>query len=246
MKDRARFADGSVFFVVVAAVASCLLASPLQVSAQNCSESQGNNAVYNATNCNNGNPVVVGSSSFIDASMFAQSGSNFCQVLNGILSGTSTPYPATGAVIDARGLANSTPPTSMTCTTTNPSPWAGITNPPPSTILLPATGGTSPNPIIIPSTWALPPNTRLVGEGDGIPSTTSPGTTIRAASGFASGTAMISFGLSSLCTAGCTGISAEKLTLDGHGQSINGIGNGFSQSLSYVDHVSLYRILLYT
>jgi hypothetical protein len=57
---------------------------------------------------------------------------------------------------------------------------------------------------------------------------------------------MISFGLSSLCTAGCTGISAEKLTLDGHGQSINGIGNGFSQSLSYVDHVSLYRILLYT
>jgi len=48
----------------------------------------------------------------------------------------------------------------MTCTTTNPSPWAGIPNPPPSVILLPA--GT----IVIPGTWVLPNNTTLIGEGD--------------------------------------------------------------------------------
>jgi hypothetical protein len=73
-------------------------------------------------------------------------------------------YPS-GAVIDARGL-NSTN-TSMTCTA---SPWAGISNPPPSTILLPATGGATPNPIIIPnsSPWILASNTHLIGEGDAL------------------------------------------------------------------------------
>jgi len=221
---------------VVLILACWILFSAVTARAQK----QGQNAVYNPTGS------ATNSLAFIDAGMFAGNAQNrnLCSVLNYVLANIDQPptYP-NGAVIDARGIPGVTPLVSMTCTA---SPWAGITNPPPSTILLPATGGTSPNPIIIPSTWALPSNTRLVGEGDGIPSTTSPGTTIQAASGFASGTAMISFGLSSLCTAGCTGISAENLTLDGQGQSINGIGNGFSQSLSYVDHVSLYRILLYT
>ena len=41
----------------------------------------------------------------------------------------------------------------------------------------------------------------------------------------------------------CTGIALEHLTLDGQGQAINGIANAESQANSYVDHVSLYRIL---
>ena len=68
------------------------------------------------------------------------------------------------------------------------------------------------------------------------------GTTLQAQSGFTPGTAMISLGLSSHCTP-CTGISVENLTLDGQGQSIDGIDNGFAQDLSYVDHVGLFRIL---
>jgi hypothetical protein len=115
-----------------------VLAFPTLGNAQG---AQGQDAVYNSSN------GVVGSSSFIDASMFAGAQNpNICAVLHSILNSNS--YPATGAVIDARGLANSTPPTSMTCTAANPSPWAGIANPLPSTILLPATGAT---PIVIPS-----------------------------------------------------------------------------------------------
>jgi len=41
----------------------------------------------------------------------------------------------------------------------------------------------------------------------------------------------------------CTGISVENLNLDGEGRSINGIVNQFAGNQSYVDHVSLYRIL---
>src|SRR5579863_1178548 len=198
-------------------------------------QNQGQNAAYDSSG------GVTPSPGFIDASMFTGSTTNnICAVLNYVMTPSHGIIPSAGAVIDARGLPG-TFSTSMTCTTTNPSPWAGITNPPPTTILLPATGA---NPIIIPSTWGLPPNTRLIGEGDGIPATGStPGTTIRAATSFTSGTPMISFGVSSLCTSACTGISVENLTLDGQGQMIDGIDNGFSQDLSYVDHVSMYQIL---
>jgi hypothetical protein len=67
MKGAMTSTSGWTFFAIVTLLASWLLASPFQVNAQTCSESPGNNAVYNTTNCNNGNPVVVGSSSFIDA-----------------------------------------------------------------------------------------------------------------------------------------------------------------------------------
>jgi hypothetical protein len=74
---------------------------------------QGNNAVYkNATTC------CQKSVAFIDASVFGNSSTDICSVLNGILSGTSTTYPAGGAVIDARGLPAVN--TSMKCTA---SPW---------------------------------------------------------------------------------------------------------------------------
>ncbi|MGA8492593.1 MAG: hypothetical protein WB711_19375 [Terriglobales bacterium] len=112
------------------------------------------------------------------------------------------------------------------------SPWAGITNPPPSTILLPA--GT----IVTPSTWVIPSNTKLVGMGD-----SSLGTTIQAASSFSG--AMLQFGSGSCPNISipiCHNISVENLLLDGQGQSINGILNQYAQDVSYVDDVKLWQI----
>lgn len=214
-----------LFLGTVIVIVGCFSAFPTAASAQ----SQGNNAVYYQPGSSG--VCCKGSGSFIDASVFISNGSTFCSTLFGILNASSYPS-STGTVIDARGLNSGN--TSMTCTATNPSPWAGITNPPPSTILLPA--GT----VVIPSTWGLPANTALIGVGDNIGS----GTTLQAkASSFSAGTAMIQFGSSSLCTSTCSGISVENLNLDGQGQAINGIVNAFSQNLSYVDHVSLYQIL---
>jgi hypothetical protein len=162
---------------------------------------QGQNAVYNSS----GNPTT--SLAFIDASMFVISltppNRNLCAVLNFVLANVDQPpnYPS-GAIIDARGLANSTPPTSMTCAA-NTTPWSTDNNVHvlnvPSTILLPATGAT---PIIIKTPWILPNNTRLVGEGDGVPVASNnppvyPGTWIQAASLSTSLPAMIQFGPSS-------------------------------------------------
>ena len=149
---------------------------------------------------------------------------NFCGVLNFILNPTNHVMPVVGAVIDARGLPGNTG-TSMTCAA---SPWAGITSPPPSTILLPA--GT----IIIPTVWVLPARTHVIGQGDNV----SSGTTIQAAASNFSGSTMIAF-----CSVACAGVAVEKLVLDGKGLSIDGIVNAYAGSLSYVDHVSLYQIL---
>jgi hypothetical protein len=230
-------ASGWMLSTMLTILASWLLAAAIPANAQG---TKGQNAVYSAPGT-----CCKGSSSFIDASMFATTPPppiDFCKVLNWVL---THGYPATGAVIDARGLSSTN--TSMTCMA---SPWAGITNPPPSTILLPATGGSTPTPIIIPSTWALPNNTRLIGEGDGITSTGfTLGTTIQAVANSFSGSSMIQFGASAgVClppnaVSVCSGISVEKLTLDGQGQAINGITNQLAGVQSYVDHVSLYRIL---
>jgi hypothetical protein len=156
---------------IVMVVMFCLSAFPSLANAQG---GQGQNAVYLSGTC------CVGSSSFIDASMFASSQHpNICAVLNFILS--STTYPGNGTVVDARGLNINN--TSMACTTANPSPWAGIAHAPPSTILLPA--GT----IVIPGAWILPNKTILIGEGEGI----TPGTTIQAQLSFTdSGPARVS------------------------------------------------------
>lgn len=212
------------FFVIVA-VLTCRF-SALPAVAQ-----QGQDAVYNFSN------GVTNSPAFIDASMFTGNASpnNICAVLNYILS-PGHGFPVTGAVIDARGLNSSN--TSMTCTA---SPWAGITNPPPSTILLPS--GT----IQIPSTWILPSKTHLIGVGVEIPPgppnlSNVPGTNIQAMSNFSS--PMIQFGSSSVCSSSvCSGISVEQLTLNGGGQSIDGIDNEYSQTNTYVDHIALYQIL---
>lgn len=219
-------------YAVALALAAWLSVFPTRAEAQT-----GDNGVYNYLGT-----TVVNSPAFIDAKVFTTKppSNDLCSVLNYMLTPSHGIVLSYGAVIDARGLPAAG--TSMTCPSSQPSPWSGIINPPPSTILLPATTGS--NPIVIPLTWSLPPNTHLIGEGDSIlPTGLTLGTTLVAQSSFTAGTPMISFGLSSLCTSGCTGISVENLTLNGQGQYINGIANGLSQDSSYVDHVSLYRIL---
>jgi hypothetical protein len=187
----------------------------------------GDNVAYNAQDSE------TYSHAFIDASTLT--GADICAQINAALLQLSnaTKYPAYGeaGVIDARGINPS-----AQCSA---SPWAGITTPPSSTILLPA--GT----IVISQPWVLPPHTDLIGEGNNIGS----GTTIQACvsssrgCAFSSGSNIIQFGSSSLCTSTCLGISVENLILDGQGQTVNGIANPISQDLSYVDHVSLYQIL---
>jgi hypothetical protein len=236
MKSATKLAPVLIFWGVVIVLVAWFSACPPPVAAQG---SQGQDAVYNSSN------GIVGSSSFIDASMFATSADTFCSTIYKILQ----PASYSAAVIDARGFPGTTG-ANMTCAV-GWTPWnngATYLNKP-STILLPATGGATPTPIIISTPWILPSNTHLIGEGDGIPSSGStPGTTIQAKSGFSG--SMIQFGsasasvcplLGSIYT--CTGISAENLTLDGRSQGINGITNGFAQDSSYVNHVSLFQIL---
>jgi len=118
---------------------------------------------------------------------------------------------------NARGLPGSHG-TSMTCTS---SPWAGITSPPPATILLPA--GT----IVIPSGWVLPPSTRVIGVGNGDVANSSgtsySGTTIQACKSGQSGCGGAFSGtMISMCSSACSGVSIESLSLDGQGQSLTG------------------------
>jgi hypothetical protein len=225
-------------FLGIAIVACLLSALPHLANAQG-QGAQGENAVYPASgNC------CVGSAGFIDASMFAGNPPqhNICAILNWVLNPVNRILPATGAIIDARGLPGLTG-TSMQCTA---SPWSGITTPPPSVILLPAGN------ILIPTPWVLPNNTTVIGEGDdtymaGTPPTTTFATTLQACKSSVntcsfSGTDMIDLG-SSACNGGCTNISVEHLALDAQGQSLNGIVNANAQAGSHVDHVSLYQIL---
>jgi len=162
---------------------------------------QGQDAVYNSSN------GIVGSSAFIDASKFlgvSHEGQDLCDTIYYIFKHN---YPSGGAVVDARGKSGS----ALTCTLGTP--WyesaTGYVNVP-STILLPAAT------IQIPATWILPSNTRLVGEGENNPLSATPGTTIQAVIGFSG--SMIQFGSSPICGSNptvCSGISVERLTLDG-------------------------------
>jgi hypothetical protein len=223
---------GRMSFAVVSLIIGSFSTFPVTLAAQGTQGTQGQNAVYNAnSNC------CKGSSAFIDASMFVtQTGLDLCGVLNGILSNGFI----SGSIIDARGLPSTT--VSMTCAT-NTTPWsingnATILNVP-STILLPATAGTS---ITIPLTWILPAGTHLIGQGDNDPASGTPGTRIVAGSGLTG--AMIQFGSSGLCSSPCRDITVEKLTLyGGSGATLNGIVNAYAGDHSWVDHVSIYQIL---
>jgi hypothetical protein len=234
MASTKSFTSNSIWVVAILLGCSSSVAT-LAYAQQN---AQGKNALCTtAPNCS----PTVATTAFIDASVFLNpgvQGKDLCDTIFGILtSAFGNTYPTTGAVVDARGISGS----ALTCTLG--SPWTESTSViVPSTLLLPA--GT----ILIPSAWVLPPNTHVIGQGDNIGS----GTTLQACNqpvnGCFTDTAMIQFGLSSLCTTACTGIPLENLNLDGqgqmiNGQAINGIVNGFSQDLSYVDHVSLYQII---
>ena len=236
MKNATSLMLGGMFWGAVVGLIGLGSVFPTRARAQ----ATGKNAVYDSTGACS---PCAKSPAFIDASVFGNTRTDICTVLKFILTPLNGVLPSTGGVIDARGLPATG--TSMTCTSTTPSPWAGITNPPPSTILLPATTATVP--ISIPSTWSLPPNTHLIGEGDSIASSTTISTTIQAQSPSFSGS-MIQFGSPSCIPplggpSTCAGISVENLTLDGQGQAINGIVNPYSTDQSYVDHVSLYQIL---
>ena len=92
---------------------------------------------------------------------------------------------------------------------------------------------------MIPSSWVLPSNTHLVGEGDNDPYSSTPGTTIQVSGSFTAPGSMIQFASAS----GASGISVERLTLDGKGLGVNGIVNQYAGNNTYVDHVTLYRLL---
>ncbi len=227
MQRAMRFASAVEFFVGLA-VLSCGLA--VFTSAANAQTAE--NAVYNSSGATTSSPA------FIDASVFGSSATDICAVLYGILSSTSITYPAVGAVIDARGLPGATG-TNMTCAS-GTTPWyngSSFANVP-STILLPA------QTIVISSTWKLPSNTHLIGEGEATLSGTTPDiSTIQASSTFSTPGPFLQFGSSSICgSSQCTGISVERLTLDGKGGSFNGIVNEYAGNASVVDHVRLYQI----
>jgi hypothetical protein len=235
MRKLTELALGSMSLAVF--VALCWLLG-LPISAGGQTGKLGQNAVCTTTPCSQASQTV-GTWAFVDAYVVSTklSSPNFCSVLNDILTTSNGFLTSTGGVVDARGLNSAN--VNMTCSA---SPWSGINVPPPSVILLPATTATAP--IVIPSAWVLPPNTHVIGQGDNV----GFGTTLQACKSSVNGcsftdTAMLQFGLSSLCTTACTGIAVENLNLDGQGQAINGIVNVLSQDLSYVDHVSLYQIL---
>jgi hypothetical protein len=167
----------------------------------------------------------------VDASQFQGLNDDFCSTIYKILHPLS--YPATGEVIDARGIT-----ARLTCAI-GTSPWlqtTGYLNKP-STILLPA--GT----INIPHAWILPNNTHLIGEATNAPgSTGNLQTTIQTTSSSFTGP-MIQFGDNNCPTAGCTGISVEQVTLNGSLATASGIVNQNSGAQSYVDHVNMYQLL---
>jgi hypothetical protein len=207
---------------------------------------------YNAI-CNSGSGCSTAPTpAFIDASALGGTNKDICAVLYGILSNSSTQYPASGAVIDARGLPG-TLGTKMVCAS-GTTPWFNGTTfaNVPSTILLPA------GIITIPSTWVLPSGTKLIGEGSRIPpfpvSPPIPGTTmIQACTNSITGCpatnfsgAMIEFGAGcpgTQCTGPESRVSVEDLVLNGNGLGVTGILNGEAEELSYVDHVALIQIL---
>jgi hypothetical protein len=87
----------------------------------------GPDAVFNSSGSCSVSSKCTPSPAFIDASVFATgTTSNFCGVVRLALQSASF---VPGGVIDARGLPGSSG-ISMTCPSTQPSPWYGISSPP--------------------------------------------------------------------------------------------------------------------
>jgi hypothetical protein len=104
-----------VLTIAVVALAVCCAVLPQRSEAQG---GQGQNAVCSSTSVCTSSSDTMGSGAFVDASMFAAPSGTICSVIYSIL----VPGGYSAAVIDARGLVNSTPPTSMTCAA-NTTPW---------------------------------------------------------------------------------------------------------------------------
>jgi hypothetical protein len=196
-----------------------LTMSPIRAQAQ-----LGSNAV-----CGSSPPSgVTCPSSTIDASAFAGTGggTDVCAKINAVL--TSSSYPASGAVVDARGIAVGS---ANTCSM---NPFASVTKN--SVVLLPP-GVTW---LCTTCTWVIPNQSRIVGEGH------SQTTIYAGTSGFSgsdSNHAMIE-----MCNTGlCYGVGIADLTVNGNGQMagttpIIGILNQNSQELSFVDHVTISNV----
>ena len=219
-----------------------LLVAPNRAAAQ----AAGNNAVYSGTT----NSSIVGSSSFIDASVLPSTATHdVCFRINyALYLLTLSPYNGAG-VIDARGINTSNSSSSSGALTCNYSPWSSssgqqsFTSFPNAVILLPA--GT----IGLKSTatpWVLPDRTRIIGVGSGANDTFV--TTLQAGPGVSG--PMIEMGGSSgtpvPCPATsnvCNDVAVEDLRIDGANVAgVIGIQNQYSQELSYVNRVTFYRV----
>ena len=232
----ARTPGGMLTFLAGLLTLACWLAAGIsQVAAQ-----AGNNAVFqSSTACTSGG--CAPSAAFIDASVL--SGTDICAKIFSAIG----QLPATGGVVDARGIG---PGTSQLCT--SGTPWvqgtSGTTTP--SIVLLPS--GT----ITISKTWILPNGSKIIGQGSGAPgysvTVIQPCTTTLGCSGNFIGT-MIQLGPNSTnspltacpSTTGCVDVGVEDVALQGgaNGASVaGGIVNGQSQDMSYVRRVSIYQI----
>jgi hypothetical protein len=210
-------------------------ASPNLALAQN----PGDKGVYkDSTN-------VVASADWIDASAFWTKVNghlalpDICAIIDNILTNNySGKYP-NGAVIDARGLYDSVDSqVTIACTGT---PFDNVnTNPPATTILLPAVT------IPISYTWVLPNNTKIVGLGSrtALSANAADGTMLSASTSLTG--YMIEMG-SSNCPSpqGCTSVAVERLDLDGtQSSTAMGIDNTHSVDSSYVDDVNFHHFSL--
>jgi len=110
MRRTSRLACSQLFLMIVFALVGFSLCTT-RAAAQT-----GKNAVYDSTGacC-----PCAKSPAFIDATVFISkpSSDDICSVLNWVLTPSNGIVFSHGAVIDARGLPFTTPPTSMTCTT---------------------------------------------------------------------------------------------------------------------------------
>jgi hypothetical protein len=207
----------------------------------------GGNAIWTSSSATAPSSAIIDATAFCHtAGSCSSSTDDFCLVIFNTLN--SSGFPATGGVVDARGL-NSSNTKSTSCSSGSPFQTTSAAIKIPSTVLLPAG--------IIPlgKLWVLPNGTKIIGQGAGSPfsSTGEDAVTIIQATSSFSGT-MIQMGpntgdpLFTPCSSApagyCTEVGVENLELVGgsNGANVSGIINGQSQDMSYVRRVSMYEI----
>jgi hypothetical protein len=222
MRIATRFSASRAFTLATVVLLGWLATSPARARAQI------TNGGYNVVTSGVGTlpTSTFMSTSFIDASAYGVG--DICSKIYSVFTHTTgIPYPPAGAVIDARGISN------LQCSGNTPWVNGGVSTSFPSVILLPT--GT----ITIGASWVLPDNTRIIGTTIAEGST---GTIIQAVTPNIG--PMIQMGSQTLCPGGaCHGVAVENLMLDGVNRGgVAGIQNEFSEELSYVNNVNLFRI----